>query len=140
MTGELVDNADALWARVLDIASSSLRLDGMLAPSQLVALENDHATLDVTAVGRALAEQYLPKIEQIFTRAAGRTIRVSLISQKRPQPSEQPKPAQTSTTSAGLLDADAERKAKDHPLVRAAVEAFDAKVVRISPRRAAPKS
>jgi len=129
-------DADALWTRVLEVASSSMRLDGMLAPSRLVELTDDHATLDVTAIGRALAEQNLSKIEQVFTRAAGRTMRVTLTVQHRPQTTEQPEPARTLVTGARLLDADAERRAREHPLVKAAVEAFDATVVRVQPRAA----
>jgi hypothetical protein len=118
---------------VLELASSNLRMDGMLAPSRLVSVEGDHATLDVTAIGRALAEQNKQKIEQVFSRAAGRTMRVTLTVQPPPAPVEEAAPT-VSASQPRLLDAEVERKAKDHPLVKAAVEAFDANVVRIQPR------
>ncbi|MCL4742927.1 MAG: hypothetical protein KJZ54_12080 [Phycisphaerales bacterium] len=111
------------WAEV--VARASHRLRALLAGVEAGPLDADPVVLHAPARSMGLIEPQREAVERLIGEATGRRVRVEI----RERAADEARPeAQTDTPRP-------EVSVTDHPLVRAAMEAFDGTVGRVTPKR-----
>jgi|GEM_PF-3110436 len=100
----------------------------LLQSTRLVELSRDRAVLDPDA--RAMVEAKLGELERLFQRATGRPIAVELT-----QPDAPVAEIDSEAPTTEPVSDDLHIRVREHPLVKAVIEAFDAEIVEVRPRR-----
>ena len=117
---------EGAWDRVKAMTRGPLTR--LLESTRLVELSRDRAVLDPEA--RAMIEAKLDELGRLFQRATGRPIEVELTRIDATPAATDPEAPVAEAASDDL-----HIRVREHPLVKAAVEAFDAEIVDVRPRR-----
>lgn len=113
--------AAALWSRFIEIAATKPSVMAAAEPLVLERLEGGEARLvarDASAL--ASAKPVRLSIEEVMSKAAGRTVRVELALAAEAEPAARVQP---------MVDTAARAEAERHPLVRRAAEVLGARLV-----------
>ncbi len=119
-----------LWARIVRSPTLSPVLRAILTNSTLVEIKDDAAVLDTAPRFLAGARSRLPEIAAAFEKEVGRRIVVTL---REPEATPADASEQGSTPPAGPPPSPV-----DDPLVKIAMELFNARIVSVQPRNIGP--
>lgn len=123
-------SADApLWARIVRSPTLTPMLRAILTNSTLVEVKDGAAVLDTPARFAAGARSRLGEIAAVFERELGRRIEVSL---REPGPASGDTGESAGGEAAGAPAAPV--SPVDDPLVKIAMELFNARIVSVQPR------
>lgn len=122
-------SAADVWRRVYQIGGDSGAMRARLNTLRLAELTETKATIAADSVATvAWVKQQEARLIELLRRATGRAVRLDVVVSEQP-----PAPPPPDSVAAA---ARADDEALNHPLVRTAIQLFDARVVRIE--RAAP--
>ncbi|MBL8989980.1 MAG: hypothetical protein JNJ48_00205 [Phycisphaerae bacterium] len=133
-------DAAALWAAVEARGRERGSLRPLLEQMKIESWIDDRVIVLVGPRVLGLAQRSAEALTELFSGAAGRPVTLDLRpGVDAPPPAESPA-AQRSAGAANSAAAADAAAAREHPVVKKAVELFGAKIVRVSPRRAAEKN
>ncbi len=122
--GELTN--DEVWALTLERCSSNRRVRLLLDGSRLLSMTREAAAVEVHPGVHTMAQGALAEITEAISWAAGRSVHVELVRASAPE---------------APIDEGPASNASEHPLVKSAIELFQARVIRVERRpKADPES
>lgn len=114
--------------------STNRRLRALLDGASVTSWSDAAVVLRPGPGGAGLMRSAIKDVEEVFTRAAGRPLTVSIEAQSGPPVESQAGTPLASRPAAPVGDV------RQHPLVKRAEELFGGRVVRVDPRRPAGES
>ena len=108
----------ALWSGVIDLASSSVRMQALLRKGKPVSLENNTLTVEVEGASRSMLERQTSEIETLLRKVAQK--KITLVVRAVEMASAEP---ETTKPQIDLVDL-----AQQQPLVQHAIKVFHGRV------------
>ncbi len=116
---------ESLWTRIQEAATTNAAR-ALLGALRLVSYEDGAARIASTSPrGSGFLRSRRERLEELFSRAAGRPVRVEIVDAGDEEAASEPAPERPS--------AEIDPKLLEHPVVRDAIELFNAHVARVEP-------